>query len=231
MFKNVYFYRARLLPALITSIPMLIFINKVFAVKYANALQNVYDVLPIIAHLGLSVAIIFLFVQVNRLIAKEMFQRIYFNNELHMPTTNHLLINNTHYPFFVKNKIRDKIFAKFQVNLPDAQEESQDENNARKIISVAVSQIRIALKDNSIILQHNIEYGFWRNLIGGSLLSVLFSIAIFFYGKYFHLIDQQSIGAICFIVYSLPLFFSKFIIKKYGNYYSKILFEQFLSLA
>ena len=102
MFKNIYFYRARLFPALITSIPLLIFINKIIAVKYATALKNIYDVLPLITHLGLSAAIIFLFVQINRLVAKEVFQRWHFRDELYMPTTNHLLMNSTYYPIAIK---------------------------------------------------------------------------------------------------------------------------------
>ena len=95
MFRNTYFYRARLFPALITSIPMLIFVNKIIAVKYATALNNIYDVLPLITHFGLSAAVIFLLAQINRLLAKEVFQRWYFRDELFMPTTDHLLMTNT----------------------------------------------------------------------------------------------------------------------------------------
>src|SRR3954454_1314569 len=97
MFKDTYFYRARLLPAVITAIPMLLFINKIIAVEYAAALKNVLDILPIITHLGLSVAIVYVFVHINRLLAKEVVQRFYFKEELHMPTTTHLLWTNPYY--------------------------------------------------------------------------------------------------------------------------------------
>ncbi|MDV4111467.1 hypothetical protein CMT20_06555 [Elizabethkingia anophelis] len=229
MLTNPYFYRARLFPALITSIPMLIFINKIIAVQYSDILKNVYDILPFIAHLGLSGAIIFLCVQINRIVAKEIFQRFHFREELFMPTTNHLLINNTYYPITVKEKIRSKIKKEFKIILADAQSEVQDENNARKIIATAVSQIRNTLRGNNLLLQHNIEYGFWRNLIGGSLIALIFSIAIFGYGAYNKLEDQFVLGIICFFVYLIPIILNKYIIRRYGDYYSKILFEQFLS--
>ncbi|MBS1753570.1 MAG: hypothetical protein KF741_13195 [Ferruginibacter sp.] len=231
MFKNIYFYRARLFPALITSIPMLVFLNKVIAVQYHDALKNIYDVLPIIAHLGLSAAVIFLCVQINRLTAKEVFQRLYFKEELFMPTTSHLLFNNTHYIGSIKNKIREKIHSKFDISLLNAQDEQEDEIKSRKLIATAVSQIRIALKGNAMLLQHNIEYGFWRNLIGGCLWAVIFSAVIFFYGMHYHLQDLKVIGIICFSIYLVPILLSKIIINYYGRYYSKILYEQFLSLS
>lgn len=229
MLTNSYFYRARLFPALITSIPMLIFVNKIIAVQYSDILKNVYDILPFIAHLGLSGAVIFLCVQINRIVAKEIFQRFHFREELFMPTTNHLLINNTYYPITVKEKIRSKIKKEFKIILADAQSEVQDENNARKIIATAVSQIRNNLRGNNLLLQHNIEYGFCRNLIGGSLIALIFSIAIFGYGAYNKSEDQFVIGIICFFVYLIPIILNKYIIRRYGDYYSKILFEQFLS--
>jgi hypothetical protein len=230
MFKNIYFYRARLFPALITSIPMLIFLNKIIAVEYQEALKNLYDILPIITHLGLSAAIIFLCVQVNRLLAKEIFQRLYFREELNMPTTNHLLWKNNYYDVTVKKKIRDKMDEKFGIALLSSQEEEQDETKARKLIMSSVSQIRVALKGNSMLLQHNIEYGFWRNLIGGSILAVVFSVAIYFYGRQNDLNGLTTIGIILFSVYLIPILLSKTIILFYGKYYSKILYEQFLSL-
>ncbi len=230
MFKNIYFYRARLLPALLTSIPLLILLNKVFAVEYQDALKNVFDVLPIIAHLGLSAAIIFLCVQINRLLAKEIFQRLYFRDELNMPTTNHLLWKNTYYDEAVKRRIRDRMNEKFGISLLSSHEEEQDEIKARKLILTCVSQIRIALTGNQMLLQHNIEYGFWRNLIGGSVLAVIFSALIYFYGNHNHLNDLKTIGIILFFIYLIPIILSKPIINYYGKYYSKILYEQFLSL-
>lgn len=228
MFKNIYFYRARLFPALLTSIPLIIFINRILAIEYYDALKNVFDVLPILTHLGLSAALIFLCAQVNRVIAKELFQRIYFKDELNMPSTNHLLWKSTYYDLVVKQKIRDKMNEKFGITLLGAEEELQDETRARKLIVTCAAQVRVALTGNSMLLQHNIEYGFWRNLIGGSVLALLFSAAILVYGISNGFNDLITIGIILFGIYLMPILMSKVIIRKYGYYYSKILYEQFL---
>lgn len=230
MFKNIYFYRARLFPALLTSIPLLIFINRIMAVEYYDALKNVFDVLPLLTHLGLSAALIFLCVQINRVIAKEIFQRVFFNDELNMPTTNHLLWKSIYYDLAVKKKIREKMTEKFGIILLSPEEEGQDEPKARNLIMTCVGQVRIALRGNSMLLQHNIEYGFWRNLIGGALLALIFSAAIFVYGITNGFTDLITIGILLFGIYLMPILISKMIIRKYGNYYSKILYEQFLSL-
>lgn len=124
----------------------------------------------------------------------------------------------------------NKIAEKFQIHLTSADEEVADENNARKVIATAVSQIRNVLRGNTMLLQHNIEYGFWRNLIGGCLIAVMFSILIFVHGSYHNLKYQKIIAVICFIIYLLPIIFSKGIIRYYGKYYAKILYEQFLSI-
>ena len=187
-------------------------------------------VFPVIAHLGLSAAIIFLCVQINRLIAKEIFQRLYFKEELFMPTTNHLLGSNKYYEDSIKAKIKNKIKERYQIILLNEVEENQNESKARKLIASSVSQIRISLKGNIMLLQHNIEYGFWRNLIGGCVLAVLFCITIYFFGINTKMNDLQIIGIIGFAIYITPILLSKVIIEFYGKYYSKILYEQFLSL-
>jgi len=229
MFKYSYFYRARLFPALITSIPMLVFFNKIIAVKYYNALKNLFDILPILTHLGLSAAVIFFCIQVNRLLAKEIFQRLYFKEEAYMPTTNYLLWKNGYYDDAIKMKVRDKIQNTFGITLLTSIEEQQNEKRARSLIATSVSQIRILLKDNKMLFQHNIEYGFWRNLIGGCLLAVIFSVIIFFYGRHNEINGLKILGTIMFIIYLLPVLLSKPIILSYGRYYGKILYEQFLS--
>jgi hypothetical protein len=187
-------------------------------------------VLPIISHLGLSTAIIFLCVQINRLLAKEILQRLYFREEHSMPTTNNLLWQSSYYEDTTKAKIREKIKAKFGITLLDYNEEQQNVERARKLITTAVSQIRIALKGNDMLLQHNIEYGFWRNLVGGCILALFFSAATYFYGKLNELNDLEAVGMVMFFIYATPILLSKYIIESYGRYYAKVLYEQFLSL-
>lgn len=230
MFKDVYFYRARFLPAVVTSVPMLIFINKVLNVEFYVELKNILEALPIITHFALSIGIIYLCVHLNRLIAKELIQRFYFKDELYMPTTNVLLWSNPFYEKETKEQIRNKIKQKFGLHLLDEQEETLNEKRARKLIIAATAQIRIALQGNKLLFQHNWEYGLWRNLIGGSILSVLFSIGIIIYGHNNSIPGLFGIGVICLVIYLLPILFSKMIVTYFGRYYQKICYDQFLSL-
>ncbi len=225
-----YYIRGRLFPTILTSIPLLIFLNLIVAKFYHEKLSEIFNILPLITNLGLSTALIFLMVQLNRLIAKEIFQRFYFQDELKMPTTNHLLWKDNFFEQTIKEKIQTKINAKFEIKIQNLTEEQADELKSRKQIVTAVSQIRNALRDNKLLLQHNIEYGFFRNLIGGSLIATIFSIFILIYGLSTEQQNFKLIGISLAIVYLIPIILSKPIIRRFGNYYSKILYEQFLSI-
>lgn len=230
MTKNSYYLKARLFPTVLTSIPAIIIYNKFVAVLYHDRLENIYTALPTITDAIFSGAIIFLLVQINRFLSKELFQKLYFKDEINMPTTNLLLKSNNELEKSIKQKIEDKIKTRFEIILLSSIEESAEEPRARKLIATTVSQIRNVLRDNSLLLQHNIEYGFFRNLIGGSFLAFLISIAILISSHCSGDIPTKNLGLILTIIYFLPIILSKFIIDKYGKYYAKVLYEQFLTI-
>ena len=230
MTKNSYYLKARLFPTVLTSIPALIIFNKFIAVIYHDKLDNIYAGLPTITDVIFSGAIIFLLVQINRFLSKELFQRLYFKDEIKMPTTNLLLKSNNELEPSIKQKLEDKIKNKFEISLLPLNEEIADETRARKLIVTTVSQIRNLLRDNSMLLQHNIEYGFFRNLIGGSFLAFIISLIIFFYSICEGDIATRNLGIILTSIYFLPILLSKTIITRFGKYYAKILYEQFLTL-
>ena len=230
MTKNSYYLKASLFPTVLTSIPAIIIYNKFVAVLYRDRLENIYTALPTITDVIFSGAIIFLLVQINRFLSKELFQKLYFKDEINMPTTNLLLKSNNELEKSIKQKIEDKIKTKFDITLLSSIEESAEEPRARKLIATTVSQIRNVLRDNSLLLQHNIEYGFFRNLIGGSFLAFLISIVILISSYCSGDIPTRNLGLILTIIYFLPIILSKFIIDRYGKYYAKILYEQFLTI-
>jgi len=227
---NSYYLKARLFPTVLTSIPAIIFYNKFVAVLYHDRLENIYTALPTITDVIFSGAIIFLLVQINRFLSKEIFQKVYFKDEINMPTTNLLLKSNNELEKSIKQKIEDKIKTKFDITLLSSIEESKEEPRARKLIATTVSQIRNVLRDNTLLLQHNIEYGFFRNLIGGSFLAFVISLIILFSSQFTDDIPTRNLGLILTIIYFLPIILSKVIIDRYGKYYAKILYEQFLTI-
>tara|TARA_R110002051_G_C8722161_1_gene496845 strand:+ start:1219 stop:1911 length:693 start_codon:yes stop_codon:yes gene_type:complete len=227
---NNYYFKARLFPTVLTSIPAIIIYNKFVANIYHDKLENIYAGLPTITDLIFSGAIIFLLVQINRFFSKEIFQRLYFKDEINMPTTNLLLKSNSELENSIKHKIEDKIKSKFDINLLTSTEETTDNLRARKLIATTVSQIRNLLRDNTLLLQHNIEYGFFRNFIGGSFIAFIISLIIVLSSLYTTDIPTRNLGLILTCIYSLPILFSKLIMNRYGIYYAKILYEQFLTV-
>lgn len=226
---NNYYFKARLFPTVLTSIPTIILYNKFVANLYHDKLENIYAGLPTITDVVFSGAIIFLLVQINRFLSKEIFQKLYFKDEINMPSTDILLKSNNELETSIKQKIEDKIKSKFDIILLTNIEESADEPRARKLIATTVSQIRNILRENTLLLQHNIEYGFFRNLIGGSFLAFVISLIIVLHSFYNGEKATTNLGWILTMVYFIPILFSKIIINRYGKYYAKILYEQFLT--
>jgi hypothetical protein len=227
---NSYYLKARLFPTVLTAIPAIILYNKFVATLYHDKLENIYSALPTVTDIILSSAIVFLLVQINRFISKEIFQRLYFTDEINMPTTNLLLKSNIELEMSIKQKIEDKIKSKFDINLLTSIEEAADEPRARKLIATTVSQIRNILRENTLLLQHNIEYGFFRNLIGGSFLAFVISLIIVASSHCTVDIATRNLGWTLTVIYFIPILFSKVIINRYGKYYAKILYEQFLAI-
>src|SRR6266536_2184508 len=115
---------ARLLPAVLCSLPILLFqyyyLNEHLA-DLSEAIVKVRFVGPITVPL----ALIYLFMQVNRFIAKEVFEKRYFKSELHMPTTNFLLHTDSQYTSSYKREIYARIREDFGIRLATAKQEQE----------------------------------------------------------------------------------------------------------
>lgn len=226
---DAYFIQARLLPAIITSLPMAYFYWYIVKPLTSSQLSNLSYLLTAGNYI-LPMAGIILLIQVNRFISKEIFQRWYFKDEMEMPTTDYLLHKSGYYPVEIKAMLREKIKNLFLIDLYSPEEEHIRESDARKQIVFAVSQIRKLLYKNEMLIRHNIEYGLLRNCLGGCVTATFFSIlGIIFSFQLSELKESEKCFYVLFSIYSLPLLFSKYIVKIYGSYYAKILYEQFLS--
>lgn len=226
---NIYYLRARLFPAVVTSIPIFVLVYSIIFKNYKEELTVILPILPILSSMGISFALIFILIQINRVLSKEIFQRFYFEDELRMPTTNFLIWSHEFYDDAIKSKIRNKIESSYNIDLYSKIDEIQNEESARKRITVAVSQIRNDLRGNGMLFRHNVEYGFFRNLIGGCVIAVIISIIIFIYAYLNVDVTLLNIALILLVIYIIPIILSKKILKIYGDNYAKILFEQFLS--
>ena len=223
-----YYLTARLTPAILTSIPICTFYYYFISPLIFSGNNEIHWLSPV-GNITLMSGVIILLVQLNRFLAKEIFQRLYFKDEMEMPTTNYLMHNNTHYNVEIKRTIKEKIKDDFGIEIFDVNRENKDEHGARQQIVMAVSQIRAFLKGNAMLYRHNIEYGFIRNLLGGSVMAVFFSILMSVLFKINSTNTNMfwvSVGLAG--IYFLHILFSKTLINRYGKYYAQILYTQYL---
>ena len=122
-----------------------------------------------------------------RMISKIVFQYIFFkNDETEMPTTIWLLHSDKTISEQEKKQLREKVKKDFDIELPSKGKEKRNLVEAKKEIAYAVRQMREVTRGNKILLQYNYQYGFFRNAIGGFVVTNLFILFIIILNHYMH---------------------------------------------
>lgn len=224
-----YTRKARIYPAVLVLIPFLIFtIN--CNIQGLNAFFDDLVKVKVIGNITISIVLLYLLTFTNRFLGKFLFERKLFKEELEMPTTKFLLFSNTVFSKNYKIQIRDKVKLDFKLDMPTEEDEISNENDCKKRIVEAVGLIRQKVKNGRLLLQHNIEYGFARNLIGGAIIGLVISIfnVIYFFLQTNYLLGW--INAVIAVVFAFLLLFHRFIITYLGNQYAKRLFQEYIQL-
>lgn len=226
-----YDLKARTVPAILCAVPLLILIHFFVTPAILGMLTTIAES-TFLGDIPLATVLIYFFAQINRTISKEVFQKRYFRDELYMPTTNFLLLSDTHYSNEYKQQIRGKILKDFGITLLSKEQEGQDETAARKRIVEAISLVRGKVKDGRLLLQHNIEYGFARNLIGGSVIAfpaALIGAILFYFFSY--MLFPFALLITSAVIYLSMIFFSKKIMDAFGIAYAKVLIQEYMGLS
>lgn len=217
---------ARVFPSMIGIIPIILFYNfsDWILLKEINQALEV----KIISNISLTLVLTFLLMLIVRYISKE-YERILFKDEKNFPTTDFLLWKDKTLSERYKKSIRKKIKVDFDIDLFDINTESENISEARILISEAVGRVRNKVGKGKLLLNHNIEYGFARNLIGASLFGFITSL-IFMIIMIINNIQTKWVlfGIISFIFLGY-LIISKSAIKKLGKLYAKRLFIEYLN--
>jgi hypothetical protein len=225
---NKYSRIARIYPAVLCSLPIFLlnyFFLKFYTADFLSSLNGVKWT----GGITLSLVLTFLLAQTARFIGKELFEKTHFKDELSMPTTEMLLHLDENYSSDHKKRLHAKIFSDFGIQVCTAQEEISENERARKIIVECVSMIRGKVKDGRLLLQHNIEYGFIRNLVGGSVISVFLSIInLFIFGYFFYNQLAFSLSLFMAIFYLAMVMMGRFLLGRYGIRYAKVLIQEYL---
>ncbi len=221
-----YYFKARLFPTIITLIP---FVFLTFSIDYTS-LEGLFERIErveLISNISFTLAMLFLLTQLNRFLGKFIFEKRIFKNELEMPTTRFLLFSDDQFTNNYKLKVRDKVKEDFDYFMPTLENEKEDILNAKKQIVEAVGLIRNKVKNGRLLLQHNIEYGFMRNLIGGSVPGSIVAGINVIYFFYESMTFFAYLNIFLFVFYLTLFLLSKNIINTLGNQYAKVLFQEY----
>jgi hypothetical protein len=222
---NQYNLQARIFPTIICAIPILLF-QYFFLSEEISIFLVFLGNLKFAGDVTISIVILYFVSQINRFFSKTFFEK----EEIYMPTTDFLLFSNSEYSNEYKVKIYEKLEKDFGLKLPIEKEQKKNEIYSRKRISEIMSLARNKVGSGKLLLQHNIEYGFWRNLIGGTIFAVLFSGIT----TYFSYTESNKtlffVSIILLIFYLLILIFNKFIIGRFGKMYAKVLIQEYMRM-
>jgi hypothetical protein len=227
---NPYKRNAVVIPAILILLPFAVLHYYYLDSKIHN-IEHVFDVLKTLSRVALPLAFLLLVTSTARLIGKGYFEKRYFKDSLHMPTTTFLLHSDETLSKVYKQKIRARIKEMFAIRLLSATEETADELEARRTIVDAVGYIRNKVKDGYMLLKYNIFYGFWRNLVGGSVIGLFIClINCFVFWRIQFQIEALWLTAVMAVAYISLLASSKWATGALGRMYARRLYEEFMSL-
>ena len=212
---------ARIFPTIIGLIPFFVlqyfFLNNILSIDsvIASAVGNV----------GLSTILLYAFNQYFVRIPSKIFEDWLFGRQLYFPTTSFLSYADDEYSDDFKDKIRVSVNSDFSIQLPNKEEEKRNEKVARKRIKEVIRLIIGKVRDGYLVLQHNIEYGFVRNLWGASLVGVLGSLLLANIAM--PMTPLAVIGKVFAIAYGVYLVFGFVVIKYFGRMYARKLIEEY----
>lgn len=226
---DAYALKGRIVPAFLSIIiPIMIFNHFYVSEEFSKFVGEVLGA-KLISNVTISGICLVFLSEFGRFFGKNIFEKSFFKDELHMPTTNYMLFSDSMYSEQHKNKIRNKMADDFDVSLPTKEEEEADQNNARIRVVEVMALVRKKLHGNKFLLQHNIEYGAMRNAIGGSVIGAVLSLAnIVFFNYSAPNKLAVTISVVTFTIYFFLIALSKYIIVFYGNNYAKILYREYL---
>ncbi len=215
---NAYTIKARFIPTIVWIIPFGIYLyakNFDFTSieKFSFWIDNIISIALIVPLYLLSQVLV-------RSISK-IYEDTIFQKWKKMPSIILLLDEDKNLSKEYKKLIKEKIFNDFKIEV---------KNNSQKI-SEAMSQIRKVTRDDELLLQHNIEYWFVRNLIWWSLVGFLLCVWFLIWNKYWHGFLENYVLFLN-ILWSIYIFYTLFwysLIKYYWFEYAKQLISSYMS--
>ncbi len=223
-----YELKARVLPAILSTV-LPLFLFNYFLVH--QGLQQLFAALAewqVVSGVTSTFIFLYFIIELNRSVSKFIFEKYLFEDDQKLPTTQLLMFSDSNYSEDFKRRIRTKIMTEFQIRVLNEDEEKENPELARKLIVEAVSRIRNSMREDTFIKQSNIRYGYFRNLIGGSVIGSIIAIANVAYLHYNNLAEWAiyvNYALICLYLFLLAC--SRWLLKAHGYNYAKSLLENY----
>jgi hypothetical protein len=215
---NEYNLKARIFPALLTALPLFLIKHYILNQYFSFSLTQV-----IFGDISILVILVYLFSQINRFLSKELFEK-----KTDFPTDKALLPSSS-LSSESRNNLAKKVKEDFNLTLPNLKDENENEEDVKIRIREIVESIINKVRNGHLLLQHNIEYGFFRNLLGGSVVASVVSVVnIFLFLFFFKSKILVITSAVLLSIYLLVIIFRKKVLKQFSEEYTKVLFREYL---
>lgn len=215
---------ARALPTIIGLLPLYV-LQYVYLgdLIHFNSLM-----LRILGDISLSSVIFYTFNQYFIRIPSKVFEDILFKKQLYFPTTNLLMYSDNEYSDELKNAVRKSVYQNFDIKMPGKNYEKKDEISARKRVRDVIRLMIGKVKDGYLVLQHNIEYGFVRNMWGASITGIFGSLLLMGASTQGSILAIAGKTLLC--IYITYLLIAPKIVRYFGQAYAKKLIEEYYEI-
>ena len=217
-----YDIEARYVPALACSVPFMAF-GYYFLKNIDSKFWDATSALAI-GSLGISAAMFLVAIHLSTTVGKVIELKL-FRGGLNLPTTEFLLAESTYLSEDRKKAIRNKIKNKFGV---DIRKKTEGTLQNRQVINEAVGEVRRSMRKNKFVLQKNIQYGLTRNLLSGSMLAFLASLAVFMTGNLVHNTTAVTVATVMIFLYLLFAGTAALLFMHAARQYASMLFDEFM---
>ena len=225
---DTYSLHSRVLPAIIAAMPFFILLYFLTGISAFADMFAYLGTLKFYGGLSLSIVFLYAFAMLARITSKA-FESAYFKRKSGFPTTYLMLYENQQYSDSYKQKYRDKVKHHFDLDLIGKQEEAGNRSEAIKRLEEAVKHVILHVGNGQLVLKHNMWYGFYRNLAGGSIYGTLLCIISAVLGVYIlRNATLVSLSSVLLVIYVPVLLLNKWMIVRSGEDYAKQLIAEFL---
>ena len=232
---NPYTIFARYLPALLSALPFfVIWYYLLDSFQLEGLVSFILNIkLPEVGAITFSLVILHFYSLVIREISKY-FQRQYFTGDRAkgFPTTYLMMYSDSTFSDSYKDKYRELVLKRFNFELLNKEAENADIIEARKRLNEATGLVNTEMENVYLVLKHNIWFGSLRNLIGGTIISMLLCIVGIVLGWFF--IENSKVMifilAILFVLYLVMFLFRRPILVHNGEAYAQKLFAEFIKV-